>query len=127
MNNIKKSIDHSQNMVAGAVKEVAGRITGNEQLELEGKLQASKADLKKALNVTDKIEEIKEKVAEGINDRIDMGRKKQCEAEIGDRSSKTQLSGLFCAFFPAKEFHVERLMFLRGYKAERTQWTGFSC
>ncbi len=75
MNNIRKNIDHSQNKVAGAVKEVAGKITGNAQLELEGKLQASKADLKKTLNVTDKIEGIKEKVAEGINDRIDLGRK----------------------------------------------------
>jgi uncharacterized protein YjbJ (UPF0337 family) len=77
MGNIKKDFDHAKNKLAGEVKEAAGRITGNEQLELKGKIQSTKADLKKNLNVADKIENIKENIAGSINDRIDKNKKKR--------------------------------------------------
>lgn len=34
--------------LAGKAKETTGKVTGNEELEAEGELQQSKADLKKA-------------------------------------------------------------------------------
>lgn len=54
MNEFHKDSDHAKNKIAGGVKEAAGKITGNEQLELKGKIQSGKADLKK--NVTDRTE-----------------------------------------------------------------------
>jgi uncharacterized protein YjbJ (UPF0337 family) len=77
MSNLKKDFDHAKNKFAGEVKEAAGRITGNEQLELKGKIQSTKADLKKNLNVADRIEDIKENIAESINNRIDKNKKKR--------------------------------------------------
>lgn len=77
MSNFKKNFDHAKNKFSGEAKIVTGRITGNEQLELKGKIQSSKADLKKNLNVADKIEDIKENIAESINKRIDQKKKKK--------------------------------------------------
>ena len=36
----------SKDKVIGEVKEAVGKVTGNEELELKGKIQSSKADLK---------------------------------------------------------------------------------
>ena len=47
MSDSKRKFDHIKNKFAGGIKEVAGKVTGNEQLELKGKIQASKADIKK--------------------------------------------------------------------------------
>lgn len=77
MNKFKRDLDHTKNKFSGEAKKAAGKITGNEQLELKGKLQSSKADLKKNLNVADKIEDIKENIAENINNRIDQKKKKK--------------------------------------------------
>lgn len=75
MKKIKRDIDHTKNKLAGEVKEAAGKITGNAQLELEGKIQSSKADIKKSMNVSDRIEDFKENIAESINKRIDKNTK----------------------------------------------------
>ena len=77
MNNFEKDINHSKNKFAGKAKEVAGKISGNEQLELKGKIQSSKADLKKKVNVKNKVEDIKEDIAEKLNDRIDKNKKRK--------------------------------------------------
>ncbi len=77
MSDFKRKFDHAKNKFSGEVKEAAGKVTGNEQLELKGKIQSSKADLKKNLNVKDKIDDIKESVAEKMNDRIDRKKKKK--------------------------------------------------
>jgi uncharacterized protein YjbJ (UPF0337 family) len=77
MSDLKKDVDHAKNKIAGGIKEAAGKITGNEQLELKGKLQSSKADLKKNWDVKDKIEDIKESIAGKMNDKIDRDRKKR--------------------------------------------------
>lgn len=64
MNKFKNDFDHSKNKIAGEIKEATGKITGNEQLELKGKIQTSKADFKKNVNITDRIEDIKENIAD---------------------------------------------------------------
>jgi len=76
MSDMKKKIDHAKNKIGGEFKEVAGKITGNEQLELKGKIQSSKADLKQNLSVENKIEDIKDHIAGKINDKIDKQEKK---------------------------------------------------
>ena len=75
MNKFDRDLDHTKNKLAGGFKEVSGKITGNEQLELEGKMQSSKADFKKSVNVADRIDDIKENIAEIINDKIDNNKK----------------------------------------------------
>jgi uncharacterized protein YjbJ (UPF0337 family) len=76
MSSLKKNLDHAKNKLAGEVKEAAGKITGNEQLELKGKLQSAKADIKKNWDVGVKIENIKESIAGKMNDKIDRNKKK---------------------------------------------------
>lgn len=75
MSQLKRDLDHTKNKLAGGAKEAAGKVTGNEQLELKGKMQTSKADLKKNTSVANKIENVKEKIAGGINNKIDQKRK----------------------------------------------------
>lgn len=75
MSNSKMDFDRKKNKFTGKAKEAVGKITGNEQLELKGKLQSSKADLKKNLSVKAKIEDIKEGIAGKMNDRIDKNKK----------------------------------------------------
>jgi len=69
--NSKNKFDHSKEKFVGETKEAVGKITGNEQLELSGKLQAAKADFKKKTSVSNNLEEAKEAVAGKINDAID--------------------------------------------------------
>ena len=71
MSKLAKDFDHAKNKVAGEIKQVTGKITGNEQLELKGKMQSSKADLKKDLDILDKVEDIKEDIAKGINHTLE--------------------------------------------------------
>ena len=79
MNNFKKKFNHTKEKFAGNVKEAAGKITGNDQLELKGKIQSSKADFKKSMNVNEKINEIKEDIAGKINDKIDEKKDKKSD------------------------------------------------
>lgn len=75
MSNSKKNFDYGKDKFSGKVKEAAGKVTGNEQLELKGKIQSAKADFKKKTNVADRIEDIKDDIAKGINDNIDKNKK----------------------------------------------------
>ena len=78
MSDLKGKLSNSKNKIAGEVKEAAGKITGNEQLELKGKIQSSKADFKKENNLGNKVHEIKENIAAKINDKMDdMDKKKK--------------------------------------------------
>lgn len=55
---IGDKIKHVAEDVKGKVEEVAGKVTGDEKLEAEGKVDQSKADLKKAgENVKDAVKE----------------------------------------------------------------------
>lgn len=60
MKKIARKMDHAKEKVVGEIREAAGKITGNHQLELKGKIQSSKADLKMKAN----------DVAEGIVKKI---------------------------------------------------------
>lgn len=51
--------------VIGKTKEALGKSTGSEVTEVEGRLQSKKADLK------EKFGDIKEKLAEKINNKLD--------------------------------------------------------
>ena len=77
MSNYQRKFNHKMNKFAGGIKEAAGKVSGNEQLELKGKLQSSKADFKKSTNMKDKIESIKEGVTGKINDKIDKNKKRR--------------------------------------------------
>ena len=65
MTHSKYKFNNVKDKVIGEVKETVGKVTKNEELELKGKIQSSKSDLK------EKGGEIKEDVAKKINDIID--------------------------------------------------------
>lgn len=71
MNNFKKKFNFNKEKFSGNVKEATGKIIGNEQLELKGKIQSLKADFKKSMKISKKINDIKENIAGKINDKID--------------------------------------------------------
>lgn len=71
MTDSKGKVDNAKDKVIGEVKELVGKVTGNEELELKGKIQSSKSDLKARMNIGDKVHEIKEGAAERLNDIID--------------------------------------------------------
>lgn len=75
MSKFKRKFDFAKNKFAGEAKETTGKITGNEQMELKGKIQSANADFKNEHNVQNKVDEIKEGIAAKINHKID-GRKK---------------------------------------------------
>ena len=65
MTDTKGKLKNAKDKVVGEVKEATGKVTGNDELELKGKIQSSKADVKK------KAGEIKENIAENVNDKVD--------------------------------------------------------
>ncbi|MEA4889031.1 MAG: CsbD family protein [Clostridiaceae bacterium] len=71
MARFKRKFNHAKDKFSGKVKETTGRMTGNEQLELKGKIQSAQADIKKDMTVSDRINDIKENIAGKINDKID--------------------------------------------------------
>ena len=55
MVNLKHTVENAGDKVAGKVKETVGKATGNSEMELKGKVQSAKADIKgKVQNITDK-------------------------------------------------------------------------
>jgi uncharacterized protein YjbJ (UPF0337 family) len=76
MKDIMDKFENAKDKIAGEVKEAVGEMTGNEQLELKGKLQSSQADIKKEMDLETKANEIKENIAKKINDTIDKNKKK---------------------------------------------------
>jgi len=65
MTTLKGKVENAKDKIVGEAKEETGKVTGNEELELKGKIQSSKADLKK------KAGEVKESIAGTINDITD--------------------------------------------------------
>ena len=65
MTHLNDKLTNAKDKVLGEVKETVGKVTGNEELELKGKIQSSKSDLK------EKGGKIKEDITKGINDIID--------------------------------------------------------
>jgi len=55
MANLNHTVKNANDKVAGKVKETVGRATSNDKLELKGKIQSTKADIKgKIQDITDK-------------------------------------------------------------------------
>jgi len=75
MRDSKDKIHNTKDKVEGKIKETVGEITGNEQLELKGKLQAAKADIKEKMDITENAYEVKEDLARKVNDILDKEKK----------------------------------------------------
>lgn len=73
MSNLKDKFESAKDKVIGKTKENVGKATGNEETELNGKIQSQKADL------VEKFGETKEKIAKKINNALD---KKEDDKEI---------------------------------------------
>lgn len=74
MTDFKGKFNTNMDKIIGEVKEKVGKITGNEELELKGKLQSIKSDITERINKDDigkKMNEIKENIAGKINNQID--------------------------------------------------------
>jgi uncharacterized protein YjbJ (UPF0337 family) len=65
MTDLKDKIINTKDKIVGEVKEAVGKVTGNEELELKGKLQSTKADFK------EKVAEIKDGIVNKVNDIYD--------------------------------------------------------
>ena len=65
MSDLKNKFENAKDKVIGKTNEGIGKVTGNEETELKGKLQYQKADVKQKVN------NIKEKIVEKINDKLD--------------------------------------------------------
>ena len=65
MSNLNNKVENEKDKVVGKTKETAGRATGSQEMELKGKLQYQKGDLK------DKVDKTKEKITEKFNDTLD--------------------------------------------------------
>jgi uncharacterized protein YjbJ (UPF0337 family) len=65
MTDLKDKIINTKDKIVGEVKEAIGKVTGNEELELKGKLQSTKADFK------EKVAEIKDGIVNKVNDVYD--------------------------------------------------------
>jgi len=65
MTDSKNKLKSAKDKLIGEIKETVGKVTGNEELELKGKIQSSKSDIR------EKGQEIKEDIAEKMNNIID--------------------------------------------------------
>ena len=97
MNRSERKLAHAKNKISGVAKQVAGKITGDEVLELKGRIQSSQADLQERTEVDDAIQQIKksaekgkasiakkidsaeQSVAKSINDSLDARAQKKSE------------------------------------------------
>lgn len=62
MADLKSKLENTKDKVVGKSKEAFGKATGNEETELKGKVQSSKADVK------EKSDDVKENISKKIND-----------------------------------------------------------
>ena len=76
MNDFNNKLDNAKDKIEGTINETAGKITGNQQLELKGKLQNKKADLEKITDIKHEVNKAKENIAGKINDMMDKKNKK---------------------------------------------------
>lgn len=97
MNRSERKLAHAKNKISGVAKQVAGKIAGDEVLELKGRIQSSQADLQERADVDDAIQQIKksaekgkasiakkidsaeQSVAKSINDTLDARAQKKSE------------------------------------------------
>ena len=65
MNSFERKINRAKNKVSGLMKQTAGKVTGDEVLELKGRMQSSQADFQKKTDVGDAIHQIKKSAEQG--------------------------------------------------------------
>ncbi len=75
MTRYKRKFGRAKDKFSGGFKIIAGKITGNERLELKGKIQTSRAAIKKHMDLGEKIIAVEEIIAGKINDKIDSRKK----------------------------------------------------
>ncbi len=71
MSSSKNKMNITKDKLIGEAKEVIGKVTNNEELELKGKIQSSKYD------IFEKADDIKENIAGKLNDMIDKKKEKE--------------------------------------------------
>jgi len=76
MKDFKDKVDNAKDKLTGEVKEAAGKISGNEKLELKGKLLKRKAKLKKKIDVKRTVNGVKNNVIGKINNLMDNKKKR---------------------------------------------------
>ena len=64
MSNLNNKVENGKDKVVGKTKESVGRGTGSQEMELKGRLQYQKGDLK------EKVDRTKEKITEKYNDTL---------------------------------------------------------
>jgi len=67
----RNNMNTKREKFAGTIKEKAGKISGNEQLELKGKIQIAKAKFNDKVSIKKNVNKLKENVAGKINDMSD--------------------------------------------------------
>lgn len=73
MEDFKNKFAKTKDKVSGEIKDKVGQITGNETLELKGKIQSAKSDIKEKVNKNNfkkEVDDVKENIAEKINNII---------------------------------------------------------
>lgn len=76
MKDLKDKMENAKDKIVGEIKETTGKISGNEQLELKGKIQSSKADFEKKIDIKHTVNDVKENLAGKVNDMMDHKKKK---------------------------------------------------
>jgi len=65
-----KRASRGMDKFSGRVKKLSGKLTGNEQLELKGRLLISRANFNEKTDIRNIIHNLKEKIAGKINDSL---------------------------------------------------------
>ena len=87
MKNKKNKVKNTKDKIEGKIMEAAGELTGNEQLELKGKLLVAKSDIKTKMDMRDKVNDVKEGVAKKINDALDKDAEKEKDRKKDKKKS----------------------------------------
>jgi uncharacterized protein YjbJ (UPF0337 family) len=65
MSDVKKKFENFKDKAEGTIQENVGKITGNKEMEMKGKLKV------KVVETKEKVSELKDDVLNKINDKID--------------------------------------------------------
>ncbi|MEN6594359.1 MAG: hypothetical protein ABFC31_05330 [Clostridiaceae bacterium] len=68
MKSFERKMDRAKGRFNGAVNQAAGKISGDEVLELKGRMQTAQADLKEKTDVGEQISRLRQSAAKGKTD-----------------------------------------------------------
>ena len=76
MTDLKNKFENTKDKVIGKTKEALGKVTGNEETELKGKILVKRADMNEKFqsqkeDINEKFEGAGEKILGKINDKLD--------------------------------------------------------